>query len=51
MRDLDHDTRPTAASIAVCSVGGYEKITTPAGTFDAIRLKVFMRLDDETFWR
>jgi len=32
-------------------VGGYEAVTTPAGTFDAIRLRVIMRLDDETFWR
>ena len=33
------------------SVGGYERVVTPAGTFDAIRLRVLMRLDDETFWR
>lgn len=33
------------------TVGGYERITTPAGTFDTIRLRVLMRLDDETFWR
>ena len=32
-------------------VGGWEKIATPAGTFDAIRLRVFMRLDDDEFWR
>jgi hypothetical protein len=32
-------------------VGGREPITTPAGTFDAIRLNVFMHLDDEEFWR
>jgi hypothetical protein len=32
-------------------VGGWDKITTPAGTFDAIRLRVMMRLDDEEFWR
>ena len=33
------------------TVGGYERVTTPAGTFDAIRIAIFMRLDDETFWR
>ena len=33
------------------SVGGWEQVTTPAGTFDAIRLRVMMRLDDEEFWR
>jgi hypothetical protein len=32
-------------------VGGYERITTPAGTFDAIRLNVVMHLDDDEFWR
>jgi hypothetical protein len=32
-------------------VGGWEKVSTPAGTFDAIRLRVLMRLDDEEFWR
>ncbi len=33
------------------SVAGYETVTTPAGSFDAIRLNVIMTLDDETFWR
>jgi hypothetical protein len=32
-------------------VGGWEKVRTPAGEFDAIRLRVLMRLDDEEFWR
>ena len=32
-------------------VGGWEKVSTPAGEFDAIRLRVLMRLDDEEFWR
>jgi hypothetical protein len=33
-------------------VDGWERITTPAGTFDAIRLRVLMRLDDDDeFWR
>jgi hypothetical protein len=32
-------------------VGGWEKVSTPAGVFDAIRLRVLMRLDDEEFWR
>ena len=32
-------------------VNGWEKVATPAGTFDAISMQVFMRLDDETFWR
>lgn len=32
-------------------VGGWDQIATPAGTFDALRLRVLMRLDDEEFWR
>lgn len=32
-------------------VGGWDRVTTPAGTFDAIRLRVLMRLDDQEFWR
>jgi hypothetical protein len=32
-------------------VSGWEKVTTPAGTFDALKMQVVMRLDDETFWR
>jgi hypothetical protein len=33
------------------TVGGYESVKTPAGTFNAIKLRYFLRLDDETFWR
>jgi len=32
-------------------VAGWDKVSTPAGSFDALRLEVLMRLDDETFWR
>jgi hypothetical protein len=32
-------------------VRGWEKVTTPAGTFDALVMHVVMWLDDETFWR
>jgi hypothetical protein len=32
-------------------VRGFDRVTTPAGTFDAIRMDVIMRLDDEEFWR
>ena len=32
-------------------VGDWEKVSTPAGVFDAIRMRVMMRLDDEEFWR
>jgi len=33
------------------NVTGYESVSTPAGTFDAIRMRVLMQLDDATFWR
>lgn len=33
------------------SVGGVERVTTPAGAFDAVRMTVIMRLDDETPFR
>ena len=32
-------------------VRGWDRITTSAGTFDAIALQVLARLDDEEFWR
>jgi hypothetical protein len=32
-------------------VSGWEKVSTPAGVYDAIRMRVMMRLDDEEFWR
>jgi len=32
-------------------VGGWEQVATPAGTYDAIRLRVLTRLDDDEFWR
>ena len=32
-------------------VGGWDRIATPAGEFDTLRLRVLMRLDDEEFWR
>jgi hypothetical protein len=51
MRDANRDTRPYGGVDRYVRVGGYERIDTPAGAFDAIRLQVFMRLDDETFWR
>ncbi|HVE50808.1 MAG TPA: hypothetical protein VNG69_14490 [Casimicrobiaceae bacterium] len=51
LRDIDQESGPYGMIQRYTSVGGYERITTPAGTFDTIRLRVFMRLDDETFWR
>lgn len=33
------------------TVGDWVRVPTPAGTFDALALRVLMRLDDEEFWR
>lgn len=51
VRDPDQPPGPYGGVERYTSVGGYERVVTPAGTFDAIRLRVLMRLDDETFWR
>jgi hypothetical protein len=32
-------------------VRGWETVTTPAGSFDAIRMLILTRLDDDEFWR
>ena len=51
VRDADAPPGPYGPIERWTTVGGYERVQTPAGTFDAIRLRVMMRLDDETFWR
>ncbi len=51
VRDLDQPPGPYGPISRFTSVGRYEKITTPAGTYDAIGMNVIMQLDDETFWR
>jgi hypothetical protein len=50
-RDIEKERGPYGPITRSTTVGGWEKVTTPAGTFDAIGLRVFMQLDDETFWR
>jgi hypothetical protein len=51
LRDLDAEPSPYGPASRFVTVGGWEQITTPAGTFDAIRMRVIMQMDDETFWR
>jgi hypothetical protein len=51
IRDTEKPPGPYGPIMRSVAVRGYEQITTPAGTFDAIRMSVFMRMDDETFWR
>lgn len=42
---------PYGPIVRQVNVAGYDTVTTPAGTFEAMRLDVFLTLDDETFWR
>jgi hypothetical protein len=51
MVNLDQPPNPYGGIARAVTVGGYEKITTPAGTFDAVGMRIFMQMDDETFWR
>jgi len=51
VRDLDQEPGPYGPIVRAVTVRGWQKITTPAGTFDAILLDIVMTLDDETFWR
>jgi hypothetical protein len=49
--NLNDTTHREGAINRYVVVGDWQKITTPAGTFDAIQLNVIMRLDDDEFWR
>lgn len=49
--NLNETTQRRGRINRYAQVGGWEQVTTPAGTFDAIRVRVFMTLDDEEFWR
>jgi len=50
--DNVNETTGTEGSInRYVVVGDWQKIATRAGTFDAIQLRVLMRLDDDEFWR
>lgn len=51
IRDVDKPPTPYGPIHRYVAVGGYEPVTTPAGTFAAIRMRIIMQLDDETFWR
>ncbi len=49
--NYDEATQATGQINRYVRVRGWEKVTTPAGTFDAIAMHVIMWLDDEQFWR
>jgi len=44
-------TKATGQINRYVRVQGWEKVTTPAGTFDSLAMHVVMHLDDEEFWR
>jgi len=50
IRNPDTQPGPYGPMQSKVTVGGYEKVNTPAGTYNAIKLRYFLRLDDETFW-
>jgi hypothetical protein len=49
--NLNETTRKSGSINRYVRVEGWQQVATPAGTFDAIRMRVLMRLDDEEFWR
>jgi hypothetical protein len=49
--NVDESTQKAGRINHYVRVGGWDKVVTPAGTFDAISLRVTMTLDDEEFWR
>jgi len=51
VRNSDETTKTRGTINRYVRVGGWGEISTPAGTFDAIKLHVVMHLDDEEFWR
>jgi hypothetical protein len=51
VRNSDETTKTRGTINRYVRVGGWEKISTPAGTFDAIKLGVVTNLDDGEFWR
>jgi hypothetical protein len=49
--NFNEETRKEGEINRYVRVHGWDKVATPAGTYDAIRMTVIMRLDDEEFWR
>src|SRR5689334_10173403 len=51
LRQPNQQPGPYGPMQSTVTVGGYESVKTPAGTFNALKIRYFLRLDDETFWR
>lgn len=49
--NYNESTKVTGQVNRYVRVRGWEKVTTPAGTFDALAMHVVIHLDDEEFWR
>ena len=49
--NFNESTGQTGQITRLVQVGGWVKVQAPAGEFDAILMRIIMRLDDETFWR
>ena len=49
--NFDETTKATTNLNRWVSVGEWTKVSTPAGTFDAIYMRIIMHLGDDTFWR
>jgi hypothetical protein len=51
VKNYNEFTKETGDINRYVRVGGWDKVTTPGGSFDAVKMQVLMRLDDGTFWR
>jgi len=51
LRNLNKPPNPFGEIRLRATVGGYESVSTPAGTFNAIKLRYLIQLDDATLWR
>ena len=51
VNNYDESTKTSGQINNYVRVQGWETVSTPAGTFDALVLHVVIWLDDETFWR
>jgi len=51
VKNYNEFTKETGEINRYVRMSGWEKVATPAGSFDAVKMQVLMRLDDGTFWR
>ncbi|MDQ6621765.1 MAG: hypothetical protein M3Z31_19080 [Pseudomonadota bacterium] len=51
VKNFNEDTKRTGELNRYVRIGGWQRVATPAGSFDAIAVNVIMHLDDDEFWR